>query len=83
MKIEVTEDDINTGRPNNCHKCPITIAAHRAGLTGVTVTNYCINFDDPDLNRVSSLELPEKAQLFIEKYNNYEPVRPFSFEIGV
>lgn len=71
-RIEVTSEDIERGVPDNCHHCPIALAARRAGLNTPEVDSAFLN----------GMVLPDAATEFILDYDNGEPVEPFSFEVS-
>lgn len=83
MKIKVTQKDIDKGiRSSHCY-CPIAHAFNRAVKNNNECDSYVRTNDiiyRPDDKR-SRYKLPKEAQKFIEHFDNYRPVEPFSFEI--
>jgi len=81
VKVEVTEEDITYGRPNNAFFCPIARALKRGGLHGVDVGRVYISFtterDNPDTWK--GIVLPDEAKNFIEAFDSGAKVEPISF----
>ena len=78
-EIQVTWDDIYSGRRANPFRCPIALAAKRAFNTG----------DDTDLWATSSTlkvdernyPMPASASDFLKKFDRGDCVMPFSFSL--
>lgn len=75
--IEVTEEDIKSGRRHSYSKCPIALAIRRAFArdygVAVGVGSFCVGIDVWKLSR--------RAQNFIQNFDEGCPVKPFSFRI--
>lgn len=86
LEIDVTQRDINRGIPyDNCN-CPIALAIRRVGKfkendvsveeNVVEIGTYAgILFTEPE----ARYALPKRAQTFVARFDNEEPVKPFSF----
>ena len=78
MKITVTKEDIQKGRRGDPFLCPVARAIkRRCKLTGrkVVVGNSLASV----LSR--TLDIPKKAQKFINNFDDKRPVKPFSFNL--
>jgi len=79
--IHVTKHDIAAGEPEEGNSCPIARAVARSFKK--KVGTYFVHEDriskDEDYDGPTFGTLPQKAQLFIEKFDRERPVRPFSF----
>lgn len=78
MKITVTKKDIENGFPASCSSCPIALAIRRATRKNILVGSSeighpAIGFKD--------IKLPKKVRLFIERFDQDIPVKPFSFTL--
>ena len=83
MKIKVTQKDIDKGLRSSCYYCPIAHAFKRAvknnnDCDSYVCTSYIVYRPDDKRNRY---ELPKEARKFIKRFDHYQPVEPFSFEI--
>lgn len=76
MKIIVTATHIKRGIPRSETKCPIAHALHAVGFRGIEVRTRRIILRDR-----REVKLPARAKKFIATFDNYEPVKPFSFNI--
>lgn len=79
MKIKVTVDHIERGRPGDCEVCPIGLAALDSGIEKAIVGEAKI--EGSYNNEKFFSRLPTRAQAFIRKYDREEPVKPFNFII--
>lgn len=77
--VEVSVGDIVNGLVSDEHYCPIALALRRQGVE-VSVGEDIL-FDR--LGGAYERDLPDEAQEFIHRFDNGEPVYPFSFEIEV
>lgn len=83
MKIEVTQEDIDSGERRCEGGCPIAMAVSRAfGFCRVVVKtlNCCVWAE----NRTSLplyFSLPMAARQFIQNFDNGEGVDPFTFDL--
>ena len=81
MQINVTQENIDQGEPQNGVSCPIARALEELGYTDFHVGTDEIMFTlDTDTRYVS---LPARAQEFIERFDDRyaEGCEPFSFQI--
>lgn len=77
-KIKVTKTDIKRGKPGVPCACPISLAISRAtGMKRVYVSDPSI----PLHNYCYFGNKPEQIEDFIEKFDEGDKVRPFSFEL--
>lgn len=77
MKISVTQEDIDYGIPGSCLHCPVAIALER--YTGDTCEVWgggAVNLKD-----LSTIDLPEKVNEFIQDFDEGNPVHPLEFDI--
>lgn len=89
MKITVTQEDLNVGRPNHCWYCPIARAANRAlGITpttefstGCEVTPWHIVVLR-DGKITVKYRLSDYARQMVRNIDGNIPVGPFEFELG-
>ncbi|WP_420431480.1 hypothetical protein [Candidatus Poriferisocius sp.] len=81
MKIEVTQDHIDTGLRRNCHQCPVALAisdvfpGSRVNVGGVDV-----DIVQPDFTEIYFC-LPEKVEYFIMHFDRGLTVKPFTFAV--
>jgi nitrate/TMAO reductase-like tetraheme cytochrome c subunit len=83
MKIIVTQKDIDKGLKSSCYECPIAHAFKRKLKNkvpcGVAVNAENVyHFDGKSLDKYN---LPKEAKKFIQRFDNDQPVKPFTFEI--
>lgn len=78
MTIHVTQDDISRGLKNDCCRCPIALAIEPFGRR-LFVNEYSISYDRFE---EYGIELPKIAVQFIEDFDDYKPVKPFSFNLS-
>lgn len=90
MKVRVTEEDIQNGKPAKVDSCPIALALKRCTSREVRVLHDEVRIGD------DRYFLPKKAQKFIVAFDktttglkkfltisqNVMLVRPFEFEVG-
>jgi hypothetical protein len=86
MKIKVTREDINLGRPNSSYFCPLAYAVGRLFhdcrvIVGSSEINLFILRDGVEFPN-KAFKLPLKAKEFIKKFDNEEYVEPFEFELS-
>lgn len=79
MKINVTQEHINTGEAGNCKACPVALALLDAGiaLAGLSVGQDEITW----MRSVPTyrIDTPSRVAKFIEAFDEGAPVKPFSF----
>ena len=83
MRIEVTQEDIDRGLKSSCYECPIAYAYKRKVKNKIRLgfsvgTEYIDHFVGESQDRYM---LPKEAKKFIRRFDQDQPVRPFSFEI--
>lgn len=76
MKIEVTARDIEKGLPEDKCGCPVALAIRRA--TGLEVSVWCSM--SVKVGR-EYIDLPDEAEDFINRFDQGEPVQPFTFDL--
>lgn len=78
MRIFVTQEDIDKGERQKCTACPIALAASRAlHQPNVLVDRFNVWVPGEERGRL----MPDKAQLFVWKFDAGKRVRPFEFEL--
>lgn len=76
MLIEVTQDDINSGRERNSDLCPVAKALGRyVKLPSVGLWHIFYNTE----NKLKIANMPRSVMRFIKKFDNNKPVKPFKF----
>lgn len=82
MKIEVTQEDIDTGIPGSACGCPVALAFRRLGFHFADVAaRSCFLAVGLTDGRVYSL--PSIAADFISNFDTGREVKPLSFELEV
>jgi hypothetical protein len=82
MTVEVTAEDIAKGRRNDCNRCPIAIAIKRSAGCAFASAAPGVAFVSIDLDGGSTrYRLPREASLFINDFDRYAGVDPFSFDM--
>ncbi len=75
MIIQVKQEHIDNGRPNNCKYCAIALALSDAFDEPCTCG---INFCGPE-HRL--YKVPQNVRDFIFRFDDNQQVNPFSFEL--
>lgn len=73
MIVKVTRKHIKNGKRGSMKSCPIALA-----LIGMSFKDCKVDSADWCF-RDNSATLPKQAQEFIDKFDDKEPVKPFSF----
>jgi hypothetical protein len=81
LKIDVTHEDIQNGRRNDCFACPVALAFKRAGFDHPYVWYTSVWEYEGSKNRKAIL--PDSAREFIDAYDTGLILDPFSFEVEV
>jgi hypothetical protein len=82
VKIEVTQDDIEKGKRNQCNLCPVARAVKRvAHIWGVGSPGVYPTERMAPLNSIA--DLPYKARTFVCRFDNALPVKPFTFTLNI
>lgn len=76
--INVTKYFIRRGTRCQSTACPVALAIHRAGLRGLSVDRWGVFKDG-----LADMRFPKKVSEFIERFDNGEPVKPFSFVLRI
>lgn len=78
MKIKITQEDINKGRPGSPTACPIAQGLKRMGFRRPQVCNsvHCSGWG------TLWVDLPLKALKFVGDFDNVKRVKPFEFELN-
>ena len=76
MKVTVTQEDIDKGRPQVGHGCPIAIAVKRSNKSNTVWIGRFTAFIGADC-----YPLPGTAMQFVKDFDNNKPVEPFTFEM--
>jgi hypothetical protein len=77
--INVTQDDIDQGRPEDCRNCPVAIATERALQQPISVDGEQIRLH----RSCHFIRLPKIAQAFVANFDAFDrdQPKPFTFEI--
>ena len=82
MKIKITKEDIYRGQSRSACNCPIAQALKRCtGIYNLSVGKQSAVYTKPRSWTSSAILLPIKVQQFIQKFDNNQEVKPFSFQI--
>ena len=80
MKIKVTQEDIDKGIRHSPGSCPVARAINRQSeKDNASVGLSCIYFYN--IGGFSETPTPLDAALFINKFDQRQPVKPFEFEL--
>jgi hypothetical protein len=79
VTIEVTDEDITNGRPQEPYACPIYLAGKRAGLERLRVRSSTLDVYEGD--RRMCIPLPLEAGYFVARFDRGGSVYPFSFTV--
>ena len=82
-QIEVTQDDINNGKPHTCSSCPVALAISRTTNYKAEVGLYIITLFNSKGFSYRSIKIPADIRQFIKAFDSYMPVSPFSFELDI
>ena len=78
MKIDVTQEDIDRGVKGACTQCPVALALARAFpdvYVDVATTQLLVGDE--------FIRAPSVVSIFIEDFDDGEPVQPFSFDLDL
>ncbi|QGJ92042.1 hypothetical protein SEA_KEELAN_78 [Gordonia phage Keelan] len=79
MKVEVTQEDIDLGKPGDPKSCPISRAIQRKrGVVRATTMPGEAYVTRPD--RWTYYKMPRKAMQFVLDFDQLKSVEPFTFE---
>lgn len=81
IKIEVTQEDIEKGKPRKSSHCPIARAIKQQCRNGtsVQVSEDGISIEHNSRYGYASDHPPTRAVRFIERFDRGRPVKPFKF----
>jgi len=79
-KIKVTKADIKNGKPGDANYCPIALALRRELQLGDHVNAVSVCGEEISIGKTDYLLSP-KADRFVEKFDDEEPVRPITVTI--
>lgn len=82
MRIEITQEDIRHGCRCDPDCCPVGRALSRAGVSHFGVLGPAVVIADGE-QHVTFMQLPEEVTEWILSFDRFEPVRPFTFELGL
>lgn len=91
IRVEVTAEDIAKGVPQECNSCPVAIAVGRAcpaavkvGVDGATIDIYAAwDVESDAKSEYVVARTPREVNEFIKRFDNGDPVGPFSFDLEV
>lgn len=77
LEVDVTQQDIDSGKPRSCYECPISLALRR--ITGKRWKVSCHSAESMDEER---FYLPLEARRFVDRFDTddaYQKPEPFFF----
>ena len=85
MRITVTQEDIDDGRPQDAFRCPIALATKRdtailSGNAAVSVTHHDLCLHRNGGRTLWRALMPPDATAFTDDFDAGHSVMPFSFE---
>lgn len=81
MIVTVTQEDIDKAERGTGWACPVARAMQRAGVPDPYAGKMWLS-QNGSLDGADALcETPAEVATFIDRYDRYLPVEPFSFEI--
>lgn len=86
MKIQITQDDIDEGKPNSEEGCALAICLLRElEAQYVSVSNNCVVVSESPLfeSHEAVLKLPKVASDLIENFDAGNTVYPTEFELDL
>lgn len=86
MRVVVTQKDIENGVPDRNMECPIALSLRRrlhSEDVRVYQSKFSISYLIDDVWATDVFELPSKAMNFIERFDDHQKVKPFTFEIDI
>ena len=84
IKVDVSSWHIEKGLPSEGDRCPVALALSDALALNdrkLDVGHNSFTISYADGTYLMNLPLPGEAQNFIYRFDNHNPVEPFSFEI--
>jgi len=80
VRIQVTIDDIENGKPLDCSRCPLALALNRATNRTDWFVDYGTAYFGSGFSHESAA-LPRECLVFVRRFDNYRDGNPFSFEV--
>jgi len=80
-KIQVTHEDITSGRPGDCIGCPVAIAATRVFNRECLVDFDSILVSSTPWDDRMTFRLPTNVRRRIRRFDMTAQMRPFTFEL--
>lgn len=81
VKISVTAEHINAGEQRDCADCPVALAIKDTlHPLSIEITDDFIHFGLPG-GRYSPVHTPENVSYFVDKFDDGQPVQPFTFTL--
>lgn len=81
MKVDVTQEDIDNGKPKFSYCCAVALAVLREKpMKEVTVSTEYIEISDYGGFDTERYDLPAVARAFVEDFDEKLPVQPITFE---
>ena len=80
LHVEVTQDDIERGIPEDGTSCPIAHAFRRAWGRKI---EFAVDYASIEIYALCnhSVELPKEAKAFIDAFDNGVKGQPFAFDV--
>lgn len=85
MRLEITQDMLDRGIPNDCYDCPVVLAFRAVNPDAdlIRVDSDGIEWWDPDDFRFCALCITPELLDFINRFDAGDPVTPRSFDLPV
>ncbi|AXH46555.1 hypothetical protein SEA_ROBINSPARKLES_110 [Gordonia phage RobinSparkles] len=80
MKVTVTQEHIDKGKPWEICNCPIALALKEKGFANVEVSTLAISVGKNNQALLNHYSVPSIAKQFIKAFDDGQTVEPFEFE---
>jgi hypothetical protein len=83
MLIEVTQEDIDAGKREDCRNCPIALAVKRACPNWLNIAvSWQVEADTINGDPIE-IQLPQEAEDFVGMFDDGMKVQPFTFTLDL
>lgn len=83
VTVEVSQEDIDTGRPRKLAECPFALALIRAGYMNPVVGGHRASAIPPESNYWIEWRNSTRLARWIERYDEHRPVKPARFRLPI